>query len=128
MKTIQSFLYISIIVLFASCKKNPGDINLPAVTLTSPAASQVYANGSSVNITGTVTDNGLHELKISIINAATTAVLFTKTVSVHGLNGYTVNENWINNVSAITNATVKVEVTDLGNNYVEKTVQIVLNP
>lgn len=109
-------------------KSTDEDLSVPVVTLSSPVASQSYAGGGTVSINGTVTDNSLHELEITITNNATSAVLYTKTISVHNLTSYTINENWINSVAVLTNATLKVEAHDHSENHGEKTVQIILNP
>jgi hypothetical protein len=129
MKIIYINICIGIAVLFASCNKHSeNDMSAPVLTITAPAANQVYATGANVIISGTVTDNSLHELVITITNTATSAVLYTKTISVHDLSSYSINESWVNNVTAITNATVKVEVEDHDSNHIEKMVQIILNP
>ena len=128
MKNIYILFYFGIVVTTVSCSKHNDEKIAPVITLTSPTANQSFAAAASVPITGTITDDGLHELRITITNTATSAVLYTKTISVHDLTSYSINENWVNNVAAITNATVKVEVEDHDGYTIEKKVQIILNP
>ena len=129
MKSIYILFYFGLVAIAVSCNKhNGGDKVVPVLTIISPAANQVYAHNASVAITGSITDDGLHELRINITNTATSALLYTKTISVHDLTSYSINESWVNNVAAITNATIKVEVEDHDGYNIEKKIQIILNP
>lgn len=129
MKANHMFICLCFVIGAGSCSKNSADdLSVPVLTLTSPVSGQSYAGGGTVSITGTVTDNSLHELEITITNNANSVVLYTNTLSIHNLTSYAINESWINSVSVLTNATLKVEAHDHSENHAEKIVQIVLNP
>ena len=66
-------------VLFA-CKKEEDhhdhdhdevDTTTPVITINSPSDSLVYHNGDTVHMTGTITDNELHNGEIKIIDDTT---------------------------------------------------------
>ncbi|MBK7433714.1 MAG: hypothetical protein IPI66_07300 [Chitinophagaceae bacterium] len=107
-------------------KSTDKDLSVPVVTLSSPVASQSYAGGGRVSINGTVPITVCMNWR-SPSPTMRPAPFSIQTISVHNLTSYTINENWINSVAVLTNATLKVEAHDHSENHGE-TVQIILNP
>jgi len=72
----RNFFVLAAVVLL-SCGKDDEtqvDLELPVISLTSPANGQVFSGGQSVAITGSVTDNArLREVHLEIINTTTGA-------------------------------------------------------
>ncbi len=113
-------------LLFFSCRKNGGDTTPPVISITAPVNNQVYTNGQTLNIRGTLTDADLHEVKIVIRdNAGVELKAFYPLV--HGLSTFNFNENWTVSVTTATDATVKVEAADYTGNRGEQTVPVRLN-
>ena len=123
-------LYLIIVSAFTSfsCTKNSSDTSVPTITFTLPVQNQVYTSGQIVNIKGTLSDNELHEAKLTITNNAGGTELYSKYLSVHGAPDYPMNENWTPVVAVVVNATIKMEVSDFSGNKAEKTVSITINP
>ncbi|HEV7782762.1 MAG TPA: hypothetical protein VGO58_15915 [Chitinophagaceae bacterium] len=76
-------LFPIIVVLFASfgCSKDK-DTQNPVILLTTPTLGQVFTNGASIQIIGTVTDDKIvNEVLVRVTNAVTGAVIieFTST-------------------------------------------------
>lgn len=117
-----------IIVFFLSCKGDESDTSVPVISGTQPADNTVFTSGQTVNIRGTVSDNELHEGKITITNNTGGATLYTVTQSIHGFSTYNINESWVAAAATPTNATISIEVSDLSGNKGYKTIPIVINP
>jgi hypothetical protein len=126
-KLLSVYGLLLAVIVTPACSKssNDNDTQQPAITLTLPASNQVYANGSTVTIQGSATDNALHEVRIKIANGST--VLFSKTNVAHNMTRYDILENWTISVTATINALVTVEAEDLGGNIVSKTVNVTIN-
>ena len=61
---------------FTACKKDDDhdhssstDTDKPVITMSSPSDSMMYNNGDTMYIKGTVTDNSLHELLVTVLDA-----------------------------------------------------------
>ena len=124
------FFYAGILLCFSNfgCHKHSDENVAPVLTIITPSANQVYKSGDNVVISGSATDNSLHELRIDITVTATGASLYNNVISVHDLTSYTINNSWKSSVTTSTAATVKVEVEDHSGNVAEKKVSIVINP
>jgi hypothetical protein len=89
-------------VLFA-CKKEEDhhhhddevDTTTPVVTINSPSDSMVYHNGDTVHMTGTVTDNDLHNGVIKIIDDTTAFEYYAYYHYVHETSSATINFDYI---------------------------------
>ena len=97
MTNIQKLLMltVSLATLLISCKHEtdvPDDANPPVITITSPIESESIAGG--VSISGMVTDESLHELRIKIVTDFDGSVLFTASPEVHDLTSYEILEFW----------------------------------
>jgi Bacterial Ig domain len=77
MKTL--LLYLSLIILLASCKKDSAaanDTQPPVITINSPAANQVFIAGQPISISGSITDNNyIAEVHIHVSNTNNGALL-----------------------------------------------------
>lgn len=124
----KPIIFICLLLALGSCTGNDDDTSTPVINITEPAINQVYNSGNAIQIKGSLTDNHLHEGKISITNNAGGASLFSRSISIHGQTAYTINETYTPTVAAVINATVQVEIKDLAGNYAEKKVQITINP
>ena len=92
---------LAVSILFA-CKKEEDqpqedevDTTTPVVTITSPNDSTVYQNGDTVHMTGTVTDNDLHNGVIKIINDTTAFEYYSYSHYVHETSSAVINFNYI---------------------------------
>ena len=90
-------------VLFA-CKKEEDhhdhdhdevDTTTPVVTINSPSDSMVYHNGDTVRMTGTVTDNDLHNGEIKIIDDTTAFEYYSYSQYVHETSSAVINFDYI---------------------------------
>src|SRR4051812_21056544 len=88
--------------IWISCKHdqdyNPGDTSKPVLTITAPVQNRSYKSGDSIKITGTLTDNSLHELQLKIVQNSNNVVLFYDIISVHDLSSYMINDGWKSSV------------------------------
>jgi len=108
---------------------SPSDTIPPELVIHSPANDQVFANGSTVSVTGRITDNnGLYRGRIRITNDADGAVIKEQAYEIHGITAYNFNISHTVNVSVISNYTVTVWFEDHGYNSVTKPVKIKVNP
>ena len=118
-------LLSAIMVLPACSKSSDNDPQQPVISITAPSKGQEFANGSTLNIQGSVTDNALHEVRLRISNGSIN--LYSKTIVAHSMTSYAINENWTISVTATVNAIVTVEAEDLAGHVVNKTVNITIN-
>lgn len=115
------------VCLGSGCHKHGADSTAPVITLSAPINNQVYKNGDNVIITGTVTDNSLHELSINITSAGSGASLYSNVISVHNLTNYNISDNWKSTVTANTNAVVTVQAEDHDGNVAEQKTTVTIN-
>lgn len=133
--SLLSALMIGLVMLGA-CKKEEddhdhnttGDKDKPVITLISPVNLQMYNNGDTVKIKGTLTDASLHELLIKITKDADGSILFQDAPAVHDLTSYTINSAWKSSVTDHTNATLVVLAEDHSSNVASDTVHIHIMP
>lgn len=117
----------TLVCLSSGCHKHEADSTVPVITLSAPLNNQVYKNGDNVIITGTVTDNSLHELRINITNTGNGASLYSNVISVHNLTSYAINSSWKSAITAATTAVVKVEAEDHDGNVAEQKATVTIN-
>lgn len=95
-------------VLFA-CKKEEDhhdhdhdevDTTTPVITINSPSDSLVYHNGDTVHMTGTITDNELHNGEIKIIDDTTAFEYYAYYHYIHDNTSAVINFDYI--VSGVT--------------------------
>lgn len=135
LKPLLSLLLLSL-VFVSACKKEDddhshdtsGDTAKPVINMSSPNDMQMYNNGDTVKITGTVTDASLHELLIKIVRDSDGVVLFQETPTVHDMTSFNINSKWKSAVTDHTNASVVVLVEDHSANVATDTMHIHIMP
>ncbi len=91
------------------------DTTRPVLTVLTPLSNQVYASGSSISVTGTITDDmGLYRGSIRITNDVTGEILKEQLYEIHGIRSYNFNVPAIATVAAVTDYTVSVFFEDHG--------------
>jgi hypothetical protein len=133
-------LYGVLILCFLSCSKGgapPGDEphvidvtddTFPSVQITTPTDSQVFTSGSTINVTGLVTDNSLYRGFISITNESNGLVVKDQAYEIHYVQSYNYSISHLITVTTPTEFTVKVSFEDHGPNMTTKTVKFKVNP
>lgn len=108
---------------------NPSDTTAPVLTISTPVTDQVFSGGSTISITGRITDDlGLYRGTIMVINDANAVVEKEQAYEIHGLLAYNFAIGYIPSVSTQTNYTVTVSFEDHGYNSTTKSVKIKVNP
>lgn len=128
-------LSLFVIAIFTSCNKedddhdhSSSDTTKPTVSISSPAAMQVYNSGDTVRIKGLATDASLHELLIRIVKDSDQTELFRATPVVHDLTSYSIDTYWKSSVTDHTNATLIISAEDHSSNIGSDTVRIHIMP
>ena len=132
-------MLISMIVL--SCTKvgageeeNPnaidqGDKIFPVITVSKPAANQVYVSGDSIIVQGKVTDDRVvYKGKVLITNDANNAIVAESYHESHSLNAIDFRVAYKHAVAAPTDFSVFVEFQDHGLNTVSAAIKVKVNP
>ena len=141
-KGIQILSGLAIVFSFASCSKSgsgseddsnhlfsANDKTPPEVLIFTPSAGQVFSNGSSINMTGRITDDlGLYRGTIKIVNENTGNTVMSQSYEIHGLRLYNFNINHPVSVTASSDYTVTVSFEDHGANTASKSVAVRVNP
>jgi hypothetical protein len=105
------------------------DTTRPVLTVTTPLNNQLYANGSSISVSGTITDDmGLYRGSIRITNDVTGEILKEQLYEIHGIRSYNFNVPAIATVTAVTDYTVSVFFEDHGLNSISQTLKVKMNP
>jgi hypothetical protein len=105
------------------------DTTSPVLTVTTPLNNQLYANGSSISVSGTITDDmGLYRGSIRITNDVTGEILKEQLYEIHGIRSYNFNVPAIATVTAVTDYTVSVFFEDHGLNSISQTLKVKMNP
>ena len=108
---------------------NNNDTVPPVVEIYTPVASQVFANGTSISITGKISDdNALYRGSIRITNDANGDLVKEQLYEIHGLLFYNFNLSHTVAVSTAADYTVTVAFEDHGLNQTSKSVKIKANP
>jgi len=136
----SSLRYCLLLLICISCGKGgvstdhegpapiEADNSYPVVAISAPADDQVFANGTVVNVTGTVSDNSLYQGSISIRNDATGSVVKDQYYEIHYIPSYNFSMSCPVTVTGPTDFTVSVKFEDHGHNVTAKTVKIKVNP
>ena len=94
------------------------DVSKPVISITTPINNNSYNGKDYRPIVGTVTDNYLQKLKISVFRIDSSKMLFVDSPIVLGKNGFTINSSFYPNLG---NQNIPcyllVEATDSANNY-----------
>jgi hypothetical protein len=138
-------LYLLILFLMQACSKgttgsdpngtgdthvyNPTDQTPPDLTIQSPVNNQVYASGSTIQVSGAVSDDlGLYRGTVRIINDANGIDVKTQAFEIHGLKNYNYSISHTATVSVPTDYTVVVFFEDHGYNGTTRSVKVKMNP
>lgn len=127
--------------LFASCGKgggaaddsshnyyDPNDYTYPTVVVNTPTDSQAFPNGSSIDVTGNVSDNSLYQGSITMVNDNSGLVVKDQNYEIHYIPSYNFSMSYVASVSALTSYTITVKFEDHGHNVTTKTVKVTVNP
>lgn len=107
----------------------PTDTARPVVSISSPAANQVFVSGNTINISGNVSDDyGLYQGYIRIVNDANGLEIVKQPYIIHGIKSYNYNFSHTPAVSTTVDYTVTVSFEDHGYNVASKSVKIKVNP
>jgi hypothetical protein len=108
---------------------SPQDTTAPVLSVLTPVENQVFNNGNSINVTGSISDDlGLYRGSIRITNDATGQVLKEQLYEIHYVLAYSFNISYTPLVSTASDYTVTVSFEDHGLNSVTKAVKIRVNP
>ena len=108
---------------------NTQDTTPPVVELYTPIPNQVFSSGSSITITGKVSDgDGLYQGRIRITDDANGTILKEQLYIIHGITQYNFDVSHQAVVTAVSNFTVTVVFEDHGLNTNTATVKIKVNP
>lgn len=106
----KAFLIALVSVATLCCSKKAGtndDTQRPVITLTSPLVNQSYSTGQTINIAGTIADNGtIAEVHIHVTNAVTGV----KYLDVHLFPGSSTTPFFNQDLTATPGVTYKVEI------------------
>lgn len=132
MRHTLKLLFLAVLgglMVASACHKHDhgDDATPPELTITSPSADAVISG--AVAISGTVTDESLHEMTIAVSRDSDNAELFKAQPKVHDLKSYTIAETWTpSGLSAETAVTLTVRVEDHSKHQVEKTIRFKVKP
>jgi hypothetical protein len=135
-----SLLYCLLLFLCISCGKGgvAGDDNhiivdnsddtYPVVVVNTPTDNQVLTTGSTINVTGTVSDNSLYQGSITLRNDNTGLIMNDQYYEIHYIPSYNFSMSYTASVSSSTDYTITVKFEDHGHNLTVKTVKVKVNP
>lgn len=119
----------SALALFSACEKHKEDANAPNISILNPTEGQVFKNGDTVRIKGTVSDEELHEMELSVIKSNDTTVYFKASPYVHEKASYDLNEYFVvDKIADSTNAVLTVTAHDHHEHSTTKKVNLLLIP
>jgi hypothetical protein len=108
---------------------NPQDVTAPEITINSPTPNQVFSSGSTMMITGRITDDyGLYRGTIKVIKDATGYEVRNQPYEIHGIKTYDFNLSHAVSESSPSDYTVVVSFEDHGLNFTTKSVKVKFNP
>lgn len=142
MKWFGGILWIALVsLLFAHCSKansgtetdpnhvlNFSDTTFPVVEIATPAADQEFKSGTSISITGKITDNSLYQGSINIKEEGTGTTVKDQVYEIHGLSSYNYTLNWTPSVSKTSSYIITVKFEDHGFNETAKSIKVKVNP
>jgi hypothetical protein len=145
MKRLLFLFSVLFAVLLLSCSKGgtitddgggtgvheptPSDTTAPVLEIYTPTASQVFANGTTINVTGKITDDyGLYRGSVKIVNDVNNFVMKEQLYEIHGIKSYNFNVTHMTSVAVASDYTVIVSFEDHGTNITTKSVKVKINP
>jgi hypothetical protein len=107
---------------------DPNDYTVPVLVVNTPGDNQVFSNGSSINVTGNISDNSLFQGSITIQNNTTGTVVKDQYYVIHYIPSYDFSMSYIATVTSSTDFTVTVRFEDHGHNVASKSIKVTVNP
>lgn len=108
---------------------NPTDTIPPSLVISTPVPDQVFQSGSTVTVSGRITDDlGLYRGTIRITQDGTGFLLREQAYEIHGILSYAYSLAQPITVTSATEYTVTVRFEDHGNNAVSRSVKFKVNP
>lgn len=108
---------------------SPTDTVAPVLTINTPTDNQVFTSGSSINVTGLVTDDlGLYRGSVRIVNDATGFLVKEQLYEIHYFKQYNFSVSHTVSVTSPTDFTITVWYEDHGYNKTTKVVKVKVNP
>ena len=107
---------------------DPNDYTVPVLVVNTPTDNQVFTNGSSINVTGNISDNSLFQGSITIQNNTTGAIVKDQYYEIHYIPSYNFSLSYVATVMASTDYTVTVRFEDHGHNVASKSIIVTVNP
>jgi hypothetical protein len=132
--------YCLLLFLCISCSKGGGgdsdphsvidtsDTSYPTVIVNTPTDDQVFASGSSIDVTGTVSDNSLYQGSITMRNDANGLIVKDQFYVIHYIPSYNFSMSYVATVSTSTDYTITVKFEDHGHNQTVMTIKVKVNP
>ena len=128
-KIFYLIVFGSIAAVACTKSKTETDTNPPVVSINKPVDGNMFKSGDSVQITGDVSDEELHEMDIYVKNASTDSEYFHQTPYIHELQNYHYNEYWVVPVLKDTiEVELKVEAQDHHDHSTEKKLKFKVRP
>ena len=112
----------------AACHKHDHDDDSEAPVLNIEKPTEGSSIAGEVHIHGTVTDNILHEMAITVTRDSDGTQLFKATPKVHNKTEYSFDEHFTPIVSEETAVTLTITVVDHSSNKTVKTVKFSVKP
>jgi hypothetical protein len=141
-RNFQIIVYIAITLI--SCSKggaiieepdagahvfNPQDVTAPVITVNTPTDNQVFVSGSTITISGRLTDDyGLYRGTIKVIKDATGFELKNQPYEIHGFKTYDFSLPHVTSETSPADYTIVVSFEDHGLNVTTKSVKVKVNP
>lgn len=122
---LGGFILFGFLTLF-SCNTGQEDISAPEITISSPEDKAIFANGSTISIQASITENQeLHSYVVRILTPGNGEVQFEREKHEHGQN-IQVDESFTPDIKLDTDFLLRIEAEDHhGNsNTIEHTFQV----
>jgi hypothetical protein len=107
---------------------NFSDTTFPIIEITTPTDNQEIKSGSTISITGKITDNSLYQGTINIKEEVSGATVKDQAYEIHGLPSYNYNLAYTPSVTKTTSYIITVAFEDHGFNKSSKSVKVKVNP
>lgn len=104
------------------------DSTYPVIEITTPTPDQEFQSGTTVSITGKITDNSLYQGSVTIKEEGTGNTVKDQVYEIHGLSSYNYSLNWTPSVTKTTGYSITVKFEDHGFNESTKSVKVKVNP
>lgn len=131
MKQTITIILFSILLL-TGCKKSSNNTVPPdspsVITITTPPSGTVFLNGSTLQVRGNVSDNNaLETVRIEIRSASSSSIYYQQNQPTGNVTYFNLAWNWtVTGITGLTNAIIKITITDRYGYIVTKEIPVVL--